>query len=125
MADNSYELDRVPVFECAVEGPGVRDERDATDLIATAWENRAAMVVIPVERLENRFFDLGTGVAGGIIQSFANYRMRVAILGDISARMARSTALLDLVREANRGDQLWFVATRQELAQRLGMRSGV
>jgi hypothetical protein len=33
--------------------------------------------------------------------------------------VAKSTALRDFVLEANRGDQVWFVTSLEELGQRL------
>jgi hypothetical protein len=83
------------------------------------WENRASLLVIPVECLDEDFFRLSTRIAGEIIQRFVTYRVRVAIVGDISRHVAESTALRDFVLEANRGDQVWFVTSLEELGQRL------
>ena len=68
-----------------------------------------------VERLDPAFFDLRSGVAGEFAQKFVNYGRRVAIVGDISEWVERSTALRDFVRECNRGQQLRFVADVDEL----------
>jgi hypothetical protein len=46
--------------------------------------------------------------------------MRVAILGDISARVAESSALRDFVLESNRGQHVWFVEGMDDLERRLG-----
>jgi hypothetical protein len=59
-------------------------------------------------------------VAGGVVQKFVNYRLRLAIVGDVAEHVTASTALRDFVREANRGGQTWFVADEAELAARLG-----
>ena len=123
MPDKSYELHGVRIFECAIEGSRIRDDLSAIDLIALAWEHRAEMVVLPVERLDDEFFDLSTRIAGAIIQKFVNYRLSLAILGDISQHARESSALRDFVFEANRGDHVWFVASSAELAERLGTRS--
>jgi hypothetical protein len=80
----TYELHGVRVFECSAEGTELRSDRDAVDLIGTAWEHQANVLLIPIERLAEDFFRLRTGVAGAIIQKFVNYRLRVAIAGDIS-----------------------------------------
>jgi hypothetical protein len=58
-------------------------------------------------------------MAGDIAQKVANYRRRLAIVGDISAHVAASDALRDFVHETNRGTQLWFVADVAELESRL------
>jgi hypothetical protein len=77
------------------------------------------LIAISVERLDEDFFRLKTRIAGEILQKFVQYRFRIAIVGDISEQISESSALRDFVREANRGDQIGFVATLDELGQRL------
>jgi len=119
-ATRSYELHGVRVLECAAEGPRLRNDRDAVDLIGTAFEHRAALIVLPVERLDDDFFRLRTRIAGEIIQKFVNYRLRLAIVGDISRHLDESSALRALVNESNRGKDVWFLASLEELDRRLG-----
>jgi hypothetical protein len=109
----------VAVLVCAPDGPMLRTETDATDVIGDAFGLGAELVALPVERLADDFFALRTGLAGAVVQKFVNYRIRLVIVGDISAHVERSTALRDFVHEANRGNQLWFVATAEELDGRL------
>lgn len=103
------------LYFCPTEGRKIRTGRDATDLIGEAKHAGAETVVIPVERLDEDFFRLRTGVAGEFVQKFVTYGMRLAIVGDISAYAAESSALRDFVYEANRGRDLWFVANREEI----------
>jgi len=119
MAPISYSLHGVQVLECAPDGEKLKSERDAIDLIGEAGRHGAILVVIPVERLDDDFFRLRTGIAGAIVQKFVTYRLRLAIVGDISWHVSESAALRDFVRETNRGAQVWFVASREELGQRL------
>ncbi|MEV4557612.1 DUF4180 domain-containing protein [Kitasatospora sp. NPDC049285] len=114
------ELAGVPVLVCPVAGEPVAGEREALDLLGEAGYLGAHWVVLPVERLGEEFFRLRSGVAGAIVQKFAQYRMRLAVVGDIAAHVERSTALRDFVRESNRGSQLWFAADLAELSTRLG-----
>ncbi|GAA4533950.1 DUF4180 domain-containing protein [Nonomuraea ferruginea] len=107
------------VLLCEADGPPVRTERDALDLIGDAWYHRAHFVAIPAGRLHEDFWRLSTRVAGEIIQKFANYRIKVAVIGDISEYVASSGALRDWVREANRGDELWFLPDLEALRARL------
>jgi hypothetical protein len=107
------------VYECPIEGKKLRTDRDAVDLIGEALNTRARIVVIPVERLDEDFFRLRTGVAGAFIQKFVQYHIKLLIVGDISAFVAASTALRDFVYEANRGKDFWFVGTREEMERRL------
>lgn len=106
------------VHVCAPDGPLLRGERDALDLIGEAWESGATWVAVPAGRLHDDFFSLRTGVAGEIAQKFVNYRLGLAIVGDISRFTEASAALRAWVLESNRGDQLWFVRDLAELAAR-------
>jgi hypothetical protein len=124
MTETSYDLYGVHILECAADGAPIRTARDATDLMSKAWEANAKVLVIPVERLDTDFFQLSTGVAGEIVQRFVNYRMRIAIVGDISRYVDESKSFRDFVRETNRGDQIWFVANREELAEHF-LRAGL
>src|SRR4051794_37197858 len=113
MTDVVAERRGVPVLVCGDDGPPIAGTQDALDLIGAALY-RAEVVAVPVRRLDERFFVLRTGLAGEIMQKFANYRIRLAVVGDVSAHVAASTALRDLVVEANRGEQVWFVADLDE-----------
>jgi len=91
----------------------------ANDVIGDAWSEDAALIAIPVTRLDSAFFDLSSLVAGEFLQKIVNYRLRVAIIGDISAFTAKSGALRDFVWESNRGTQVWFVDDESALNARL------
>jgi len=106
---------RVYVSDEPVEGAG-----DAVQLIADAhYGHQAEWVALGADRLGDDFFELRTGRAGAIAQKFVDYRMRLAVVGDISRRVADSTSLADWVRESNRGRSLWFVPDFDALAERL------
>jgi hypothetical protein len=109
----------VPVMMCAAEGEIIGGEGDALDLIGNAAYQGAQWVVIPAERLDETFFQLRTRVAGDIVQKFANYRVALVVLGDISRHTEASSALRDFVRECNRGRQTWFLTDVEELRERL------
>lgn len=112
------------VLMCAADGPLLRTEHDALDLIGEAWGQGAHSVAIPVERLHEDFWRLSTRVAGEIVQKFVNYRLHVAVVGDISGHVSASTPLRDWVREANQGRHIWFVADLEELNRRLSEHDG-
>src|SRR5215469_15393549 len=118
MSVNLSEVHGVRVIECPADVQ-LRSERDAADLISLAREHEADFLVVPVERLEDDFFRLSSGVAGEIVQKFQTYKVRLAIAGDISRYLEQSAALRAFVLEANRGHHLWFVANIHELEERL------
>ncbi len=119
MADTLTTIQDVPVLVCGPEGEKLKSERDAVDLMGDAMSYGAEVVLVPVERLEEDFFQLKTGLAGHFMQKFVTYRRRLVILGDISEYVAGSRALRDFVYETNRGNQVWFVTDLQELGERL------
>jgi hypothetical protein len=47
------------------------------------------------------------------------YRRRLVIAGDISTYVAASSAFAAFVAEANRGEDIWFVADLAELDSRM------
>lgn len=114
MIDHVVERRGVPILVCAEDGPPIATAQDALDVMVGAF-SRADVVAVPAARLDERFFTLRTGLAGEVMQKFVNYRMRLAVVGDISAYVAASTALRDLVVESNRGGHVWFVADLDEL----------
>ncbi|MET7532639.1 DUF4180 domain-containing protein [Streptomyces goshikiensis] len=112
----------VPVLMCASEGEPIRGEREVLDLIGNAGYQGAEWVVVPAERFDDAFFRLRTRVAGDIVQKFVQYRLGMAVIGDISRHTEASSALRDFVRECNRGRQTWFLADVEELRERLADR---
>ncbi len=119
MQGRFLELSGIKVYEVSANGPALRSGNDAVDLMSAASEQRAALIVIPVQRLGDDFFELRTRIAGEFIQKFAIYGARVAIVGDISHRVAASKSLSALVAESNRGRDFWSVGSLDELATRL------
>jgi hypothetical protein len=109
----------VTIIHVAPDGPPIASDRDAVDLMASAYPDRADLVLIPVSRLPAEFFTLSTRLAGDIVQKFVNYRQRVAFIGDISAYLEASSALRDYVRETNRGRDVWFVTDLEQLDTQL------
>ncbi|MEV2272578.1 DUF4180 domain-containing protein [Nonomuraea africana] len=108
----------VPVLMCDPAGPPVATMQDVLDLIAAAFAG-AGVVAVPASRLDARFFSLGTRFAGEVMQKFVNYRLRLAIVGDISGHLAASSALRALVHESNQADQVWFLPDLESLDARL------
>ena len=104
---------------CPSDGPKLGSEQDALDLMSAGYEQDARLIVVPVERMAPDFFTLRNGMLGAFLQKLTNYRCRVAFVGDLSAKTAQSKALNDFVYESNKGQDVIFVATREELEARL------
>jgi hypothetical protein len=119
MSDSIEHIGGVPVLVVAPDGKPLRTDGDALDLIGHASWAGAEWVAIPASRLHDDFFRLRTRVAGEIVQKFVNYRLGLAVLGDISRFIDSSDALRDFVRESNAGTQTWFLRDADDLADRL------
>jgi hypothetical protein len=87
--------------------------QDFLELVANV---PARAFVIPRNLLDEKFFDLKTGVAGEILQKVSNYRLKLAIVGDFG--QVASKSLKDFISESNRGNQVIFVDSREEALER-------
>ena len=105
------------------DGEPISTPDDASDLVGTAWSHRANLIVVPVERLDPKFFRLSTGIAGEITQKLVNYRLRLAVIGNISGHLAKIESLRDFVWESNRGDHIWFLEDERALDTKLADRA--
>jgi hypothetical protein len=117
--DTLVTLHDVRILRCDPEGPPLDGEAAAVDLIGDALGREADLVAVPVERVPDTFFGLSSGVAGAVMQKFVNYGLRLAIVGDVSRYLAESGALRDFLHETNRGNQVWFLPSFDDLADRL------
>lgn len=115
-ADAGSGILRIPAV-----GPALATPQDALDLIGEAWGAKASTIAVPASRLDSIFFDLRSGLLGEVTQKFVNYRIRLAIVGDVSVFTSMSNAFRDYVRETNAGSDVWFVADDAELEARLAV----
>ncbi len=96
----------------------ITDVQSALDLMATVrYETGAERMVLPKAALDERFFSLGSGLAGEVLQKFVNYQLKVAIIGDFSGYTSK--ALRDFIYESNNGSHVFFVPTMEAAAQKL------
>lgn len=110
------------VLHLEAEGEPISTPDDASDLVGSAWSHNANVIALPAGRLDPEFFQLRSGLAGEITQKLVNYRLRLAVIGDITERVEASDALRDFVWESNRGEHVWFLGDEAELAERLTTR---
>jgi len=120
MADTLSVIGDTNVLVCEPDGEKLNTDRDVSGVFGDAiWSERVELVAVPVERFGEGFFTLSTRMAGEITQKFVTYRLRLAIVGDISAHLAVSSALRAYVHESNRGCDVWFVDDLAALYARL------
>lgn len=93
----------------------IRSEQDALDLMADiGYHHESHKIILYRENLGEDFFDLSSGMAGGILQKFSNYRVRLAVVGDFSGQ--GNQRMKEFIMESNKGRQVNFV---MDLAQAL------
>jgi hypothetical protein len=98
-----------PYFECRPLSTGAFDPRA---VVRSCIENGAACLLLDSDALPPAFFDLSSGVAGALLHGLSVYQMRMA--GVVPDPSAYSLRFQEFVREANRGRQFRFFATRAE-----------
>lgn len=119
MDDEVREFSGRKVLVCAPQGTRLSSEGDANAFIGATWGNEVELIAIPLERFGPEFLQLSNRIAGGVLQKFVNYKLRVAIMGDVSQQAATSKALRDFIFESNCGRDIWFVRDLAELERRL------
>ena len=107
------------------EGPILETSEQTSDLIGNAWYEHVDLIAVPVVRLTPEFFRLRSQFAGEFIQKFVNYRLKLAVIGDVSEFTLASDALRDFVWESNRGEHVWFLPDEKALADKLEPRRAI
>lgn len=113
------EMNGQRVFTYGQDEPTLGSEHEATDLIGAAFSEEAGVVVVPADRVAPDFYRLSTRVAGEVVRKFQMYRVRLVIMGDITAHLEASDAFRAFVHEINLGSDIWFLPGERELSARL------
>jgi len=86
-------------------------------LMSARYNSGCSDIIIRKENIAEEFFDLRSGLAGEITQKIANYRFRVAIVGDFSAYKSKN--LKDFLYESNKGNTIFFVPDIEAVVEKL------
>jgi hypothetical protein len=116
------ESDGIRVLRLPDDGATISTSEESSDLIGNAWVESADMIAMPVSRLDPEFFRLESRFAGEFLQKMVNYQLKLAVIGDVSAFEAGSSAFRDFVWESNRGNHVWFVRDEDALREKLAAR---
>ena len=118
MPPSLEQLGSTSILRIETQGPAL-DANALRDLVGDALGHQSEWIAIPVQRLSPDFFELRSGMAGQWLQMLVNYRLRFAVLGDVSAYRAQSESLDAWITECNRGHNGCFVADWNALLARL------
>ena len=91
--------------------------QDGLDILVDVYYQDVDRMILHAKNITPAFFDLKTGLAGGILQKFSNYRMRLAIVGDFSQYPGESIGAF--ITESNRQGRINFVGSLEEAKVRL------
>ena len=89
----------------------------AQQFLQMIMDSSAEGVIVHQENIDERFFDLRSGLAGEMLQKVVNYRLRLAIVGDFS--IYESKSLKAFIYESNKSNTIVFVNTIEEAFTRL------
>ncbi|GAA0384978.1 DUF4180 domain-containing protein [Paenibacillus motobuensis] len=96
----------------------IYDTQSALDLIATiSYQTGADRFILSKSAIDEKFFDLKTGLAGEVLQKFINYQAKVAVVGDFTIYPSKS--LKDFIYESNHGKNTFFLPDEQQAVDRL------
>lgn len=93
-------------LRCARQSDPISSEQDLLELLAFSDGMDSNRILLEEEYLHPAFFDLKTGLAGGIFQKFANYRVKAAVVANLDG--IPGARFQELVLECNRGHQIHF-----------------
>jgi len=101
------QINEIAIAVVSSNEPIITDAQSALDLMMTIkYYDNTIRIAINKQAIAEDFFNLGTGVAGEILQKFSNYQMKIAIFGDFS--VYTSKPLKDFIGECNRGNHIFF-----------------
>lgn len=87
------------------------------EFLQMLMDSAAEGIIVHQKNIDERFFDLRSGLAGEMLQKVVNYRLRLAIIGDFS--IYESTSLKAFISESNSSNTIAFVNTIEDALIRL------
>jgi hypothetical protein len=104
-----HEVGGTRVAEMLSAGVIIRTSRDAADIVGELMSAGLERLILYERNVAPEFWQLGTGLAGEVLQKFTNYRIRTVFVG--SFEKLKSASLQAFIAESNRGNQTGFTGT--------------
>lgn len=89
-------------IECASIEAQLNTEQDAIELIGACFENNTNLLMFHDEALSEDFFKIRTGLAGKVLQKFADYHVKVAVI--ITNEQKIKGKFKEVLAESNKGN---------------------
>lgn len=106
------EINGKKYIECASAETPICTEQNVLDLIAACFENNTNLLLIEAQALADDFFKLRTGLAGGVLQKFINYNIKVAVVMTDQQRVKGK--FKEFITEANKGNSFRVFSNKEE-----------
>jgi hypothetical protein len=106
-----------PIAEIVSEDVLVAKPQDMLDLMAHPDIGDADRLILARRNFAPEFYRLASGLLGEVLQKITNYRRMLAIHGDFSD--ITSEPFKALMRESNRGRQVFFTVDAETARQAL------
>lgn len=119
MKIETYVIESIKISEIVADGIILETLEDGLDLLGNLYYQGTDKIIIYEKNITPAFFDLKTGIAGDILQKFAQYGMPLVIVGDFSKYGSKS--LNNFILESNKGKHIHFVASRSEAIKSLSI----
>lgn len=110
---NNIEIAVIPSSEILI-----KDVQSTLDFMATvAYETGCNRIILNKSAIN--FFHLRTRLAGGILQKYINYHVKIAFIGDFSVYSSKS--LKDFIYESNKGKDIFFLPDESQAIEKLSL----
>jgi len=113
-----HEVQGKKIAEMLSDGIILRSSRDATGLIEDMLSRGLTQLILHERNVAPEFFQLGTGIAGEVLQKLTNYQIKVALVGQFDNYKSKS--LRAFIAESNRGNQIYFTNGLESALERMG-----
>lgn len=112
-----HHINDIKIAEIISDDIIIQNLEEALDVMGNMYYQGFEGMIIREQHITPDFFDLKNKMAGDILQKFATYRMRLAIVGDYSKFTSKS--LGDFIYESNKGRHIYFVASTDDAINKL------
>jgi len=112
MKIETHNIEDTKIAEITSDKIIINSVDDGLNLLGNLYYQDFDKIIIHETNITPDFFDLKNGIAGEILQKFANYRVRLAIVGDFTKYTRKS--IHDFIYESNKGKQINFVTSKSE-----------
>jgi hypothetical protein len=110
-------INDINIAELVSDDVVIKNVQGALDLMVNCSVKKASRLIINEKNIIPEFFDLKTGILGEILQKFATYDFRLAVIDDFSKFESKS--FKDFVYESNKTGRISFVSSMEEAKKRI------